>query len=534
MTEVSRATKIARGATYLFIQSLLAQVIGIIYFMILARFFPVINPNIGSPKMGVFQFMNFIVVLSNVLGALALPQAAAKYIPQYLAKKQKEKANSVAVRHFQVALITGLITSLIVFFSSDFIAANFFENSKWVSAEQVSLLLKVTSASCLLTNIMSFVSGTLLGLKKIGELALMNLTFNVLQSFLVIALLFLGFDLFAVTIGWAVGFLAATVLGAAITLKSFRLRGTPHPLKPLLSFSLPLYVSAILTFTVNWIDQIFIFSTISPGVFGMYSVIVKAALIPSLIVTSIVMAIFPHLSESYAREGIGSLEDAFSFATRYAVAVGFPMVVGISLIAQPSLVLFAGASYRPMTPYLVILAFATIPAILGVAIGPILLTLERSRVVSLMIIASIVLEALTCYITIIQLGWGIFGAAIARMFAAITNFVLGIYVLKNHVTIKFNRNILWKTTFSCGVMAASLLLLDILRMHITGSTEFLVFRLHLLPIYIIVGIIVYATTLFMLKAVKREDLELLREYLPRKLRWIIDLFERIFPGLSER
>jgi O-antigen/teichoic acid export membrane protein len=339
----------------------------------------------------------------------------------------------------------------------------------------------------------------------------------------------LGFDLFAVPIGWSLGMVVAAALGAAIVLRNFRLKSKPHPIKPLLSFSLPLYVSAVLAFTINWIDQIFIFSVISPGVFGMYSVIIKAALIPSLIALSIVMAIFPHLSESYTKEGAESLEAAFSFSTRYAVAIGFPMVVGISLIAQPSLVLFAGASYKPMTPYLVLLAFATIPTILGVAIRPILLTLGRSRTVSLIIMASIALEALTCYVTIVPLDWGVLGATIGRMLATLANFALGIYVLKKQITLNFDKDVLWKTTVSCGAMAAFLLLLDVFRMQVTGSREFLVFRLHLLPFYIILGILVYATTLFMLRAVKRTDLELLREYLPGKLRRIVDLVERIFP-----
>jgi len=452
LAQISKATKIARGATYLFIQSLLANVIGVLYFMVLARFFPVVSPDVGSPKMGAFQFMNFIVVLSNVLGALALPSAAAKFIPQYLAKNEKAKANGVAVRHFQVAFATGLAAAVTVFLFSDFIATSFFSNSPWIPVEQMSLLLKILSLSCFLTNFMSFLSGTLQGLQKIGELALMNLTFNVLQSFLVVALLFCGFDLFSPVIGWVVGMAAASIVGTAIVLKSFSLRGKPHPLKPLLSFS-----------------------------------------------------------------------------TRYAVAIGFPMVVGISLIAQPSLVLFAGASYKIMTPYLVILAFSTIPTIMGVAIRPILLTLEKSRTVSAITITSIAAEALTCFLAIVVLGWGVFGATLGRTFAAALSFSLGIYVLRKHIHVKFDKEVLWKTLASCGVMAAALLLFDILRMQLTGSTEFLVFRLHLLPVYILLGALVYAGTLFTLKAVKREDLELLKEYLPRKLRWTVSWIEKIFP-----
>ena len=93
---------------------------------------------------------------------------------------------------------------------------------------------------------------------------------------------------------------------------------------------------------------------------------------------------------------------------------------------------------------------------------------------------------------------------------------------------KFDMEVLWKTMVSCGAMASALLVLDVFRMYLTGSAEFLIFRLRWLPVYILLGALVYATTLFMLKAVKKEDLELLREYLPKKLRWAVDFIEKVY------
>jgi hypothetical protein len=53
-----------------------------------------------------------------------------------------------------------------------------------------------------------------------------------------------------------------------------------------------------------------------------------------------------------------------------------------------------------------------------------------------------------------------------------------------------------------------------------SSYQFLVIRLHLLPIYVVAGGLAYFVSLIMLKAFTKQDLELLQEYLPGELRWI--------------
>jgi len=60
-----------------------------------------------------------------------------------------------------------------------------------------------------------------------------------------------------------------------------------------------------------------------------------------------------------------------------------------------------------------------------------------------------------------------------------------------------------------------------------SSYEFLEFRLHLLPIYVAVGALAYFASLAGLKAIKKRDVELIYEYLPKKMKWVADWLGRI-------
>ncbi|NIP67429.1 MAG: oligosaccharide flippase family protein, partial [Desulfobacterales bacterium] len=72
---------------------------------------------------------------------------------------------------------------------------------------------------------------------------------------------------------------------------------------------------------------------------------VQAASVPTLILSAIVTALFPQLSELYAKRGADSLRGAFRVSARYAVLVGFPMFVGLAALAYPVMTVFAGTEY---------------------------------------------------------------------------------------------------------------------------------------------------------------------------------------------
>jgi hypothetical protein len=103
-----------------------------------------------------------------------------------------------------------------------------------------------------------------------------------------------------------------------------------------------------------------------------------------------------------------------------------------------------------------------------------------------------------------------------------------VYVLRLSLKIEFDKEAVWKSATASIVMVFSLFGLELLRTFLEPSSyQFLVLRIRQLPIYVIVGMTVYLLSLVALRAIKKRDIELLRDFLPSSLRWIADLVNRI-------
>ena len=523
MTQLRPTTRVARGATYLFIQGFASAVIGLIYFVALIGILP-------EKEIGVYTLLTFTLNLVSIFGNFALPSAAVKYISQFLAEGNLEKAKSVVKRLLHVWLFSSA-----VFFSLLFLPAEFLSESMFGSAEH-TILFRLLAFCAVFAILNLFMQSCLRGLQKIGELALINFVYAFLQSVLGIFLLFAGLGLLAVVLSWLVGVAFSSIAGLTLTLKYLGLTQKPHPLKPLINFSYPLYISGIIGFFATWVDSLLVFSYTSAVVgsveaqelLGIYYVAVRASLIPMLFSTAIITALFPQLSELYAQQGLNSLKEAFRVSTRYLALVGFPMIVGLATLSSPIIAIFAGQEYAGAALPLTIICFAALPATLGVAIGPILLTLERTKTVSVIIVISILFNIAASFIALASLNLGLPGPALARTFSAIITFGLSVFALKRVFSLNFDNEALSKAAFSSLIMVIAIFLLDVARQIIMPSSNQLFdITLQILILYIVVGAATYFLSLVALKTIKKRDIEMLHDYLPKGFKWIATWLSRL-------
>ena len=449
----------------------------------------------------------------QLAGTLSLQSASAKYIAQYLAEGRPEKARSVVSRVLQITLLTSLILGALLFISAEPISIILSGTPEWTPLFRV---LAFGSTFAILTPRML---GFLQGLQKIRELAAVNLAQSITRHVVGIGLLYLGWGLFGVAYGWLVGFLVGVFAGLILTYKFLGAFEKPHPVKPLINYSYPLYISSVLGFVALWVDQLFILPYMGEAGLGVYGWAVQAAAIPNLISVSIVTALFPQLSELYAKRGADSLREAFHVSARYGVLIGFPMFVGLATLANPVMAVFAGIEYAEAASPLTIICLALLPAAFGVGISPTLLTLERTKTVALVTLIAISSNATISYISLAHLRLGMIGPAWARFLAALVAFGLGAYALKRILNVTFDREALWKASVACLIMATVVTL--------SRTLESFVSQLYLLPFYVIVGATVYFLSLAVLKAIKKNDVELVQEYLPKGLKRLAVWLERI-------
>jgi O-antigen/teichoic acid export membrane protein len=516
VTGLRPTTRVARGATYLFIQGFASAAISLIYFIFLAR-------TLSNVEMGVYALLSFTLNLVPVLGTLALPSAVVKYLAQYLAKGHSEKAKSLITRLLEVWSITSILAFVFLFFPAELLSKFMFGRLDY------SVMFRLLALCAAFTILHLLMIGCLQGLQRIRDVALINFMYAALQSTIGIFLLMAGLGLLAVVLSWLTSIGTSSLIGLVITLKHLGFRSKPHPFKPLFKFSYPLYIANIIFFASSWADQLIIVSyattvfgsEIAQEWLGIYHVAVRASLIPMLFSTAIVTALFPQLSELYVEQGLNSLKEAFRISTRYLALFGFPMITGLAALSKPIVLIFAGQNYARAVLPLTIICFAALPVTLGVAIGPILLTLERTKVVSFIRVVSILFNLTVSYIAMAYLHLGLPGPALARTFSAVITFGLNLFVLSRIFSLNFDKEALWKAALSSLFMVLMLLLLDVLRQVVMPfRSEFFSINLYLLILYMVAGGATYFMSLVALKTMKESDIEMLRDYLPRGFKWL--------------
>ncbi len=468
---------------------------------------------------GVFTMLSFILALSSTAGILALRSASVKYIAQYIAEGKEEEAKSIFGRVLQVSLVTSTIIVLVLFGVAG-VLSSLLSRSILVFA-----LLPLASA---LTIFYAQGQGLLQALQKMRTLAMIALMYTVVHYSVAIVLVYLGLGVLGIAASWVVALTLACLATFMVGFRSFGFPTRVHKLKPLLKFSSPIYVAMLLSFVVGWIDQIFVFPFLGIAALGVYNLAVRASIVPRLIANAIATSIFPKLSELHSTFGVESLKSAFKRSTRYAALLGFPLSLLVATLAYPVIVLFATVRFLDAVAPLAVMCIASLPTIVGSAILPTLYTLERTRVASITLVVSIFLEALFAYLSLVYFNAGLTGVALSRVFGALAQFILGAYVLWLTLKIEFDKEAIWKSAVASIIMVVSIFALELLRAAIEPrSYQLLILRMRQLPIYALVGLVVYALSILGLKAVKREDIDLLHAYLPQRLRWIALLVDRI-------
>ena len=525
MSKLRPTTRVARGATYLFIQGFSSSTVSLIYFVVLARV-------LSNEEMGVYALLTFTLNLILVLGNFALPSATVKYVAQYLAEGRPDKAKSVIARILQIFLLTSVVVFSVLFFPAELLSKFMFGTFAYAS------LFRLLALCAIFTVLNGFMLGCLQGLQRIREVAIISFVYAFLQSILGVLLLLAGFRLFAVVLSWLVGVGVSSFIGLTLTAKCLGIGGKPHPLKPLINFSYPLYVSNIVVFLARWVDQLLIVSYMTTvlgpiaaqQLLGTYYVAVRASMIPMLFSTAIVTPLFPQLSELYTRQGINSLRDAFHVSTRYLALLGFPIIFGLATLSGPIVLIFAGQRYVQAALPLSIICLAALPVTLGVAVNPILLTLERTKTVSAITAFSIFFNVAASYMALVSLPPEnpLPGPALARTLSSILTFGLSIYALKGVFSINFDREALWKAAISSLVMMLSLLFLDVVRqVFMAAHRQLFDIDFYLLIVYVAVGGAAYLLSLVALKSIKKSDIELLRDYLPKGFKWVANWLSRV-------
>jgi len=498
------ATRLVKGSVYLVTQSVVTTAIGAVALAFIARI-------LTQAEMGVSVALTLILGMAQVLSDLGFSAGLTKYVAEYRGKKVDY--TSISFGAVLIKALTASSAAALCVLAAPWLSGVFLRSAEFAFLFQLLSIYLLTFCLSITVNYL------LLGLNRIREMAVLNITSTFIGKASAIGFVMYGFGLVGLVIGWILGGLAYMILGALILLRNkyIRIRPirdvVPH-LKTLARFSWPLFLTNIVVFLYNWFDRGLLLAFVPLSEVAVYSIAFEAFAVLSVIATALSTTLLPYYSEQRGKDEEQKIVAGVYGSSRYIALLYTPLAVGLMATASPVITLFAGPAYARGDVILAILClFGTLNGITA-SLGGLLLVYNMTPTVLLINIASVMVSTVMSPLLLSFLG--VIGIAIVKGGAMIISLALTVVALRKRISIKFDTEALWKGLCAAIVMFVGVFLTE--RIH---------YNAYLLPLYVVVGGAIYLITLRLLRIVNENDIELMRNLLGKRATMITDFVEKV-------
>ena len=501
----SSAAGIAKGSAYLLASRIASNLISILALTFIAR-------GLTVGEMGVSTALSLLITLGITLSRAGVPISAARFISE--AKGKGERYD-----HFIMAALLArlLLSSLYI---SVVIGLSLYMPSIFWDQYHIGLdLLILALITMLALGMEGSLKGVLVGLNMMGAICLSGLIASIVSQPVAAILVVKGWGVKGYVIGWALGGITGSLsscafLAMALRGKKLRTVGAWRALKALLKFSWPILITDLAGFLFLWFDSFVIVLTGSPKELGLYSVALKVYSMITVVPLNIATALYPYYGEQYGR---GKLEEirAMTFAvSRYLSFLFIPAALGLAVVAEPTLIIFAGEKYAGSAPLLMVFGFFGSLTAFTPALSRLLITFKRTKALMVANLASVFISLLFASAAIHSLGL-LLTVALARGIASVL--LLGFYVLSTKDVASVDLRSLAKGLICSLIMATTVYVVELW----LGSSIFS------LAIYVAIGAFVYGVCLRVVRGLSYQDVLTLSGVLPGRSKKLLVMIGRL-------
>ncbi len=281
------------------------------------------------------------------------------------------------------------------------------------------------------------------------------------------------------------------LLGARALLPRWQRADTKWIIKSAIPFAL----SSIFVKVYSYVDSILISKFLDVTAVGIYSVAYRFTYAFQFLPLAFVAALYPGMSAVVGKDE-GALKRIFLRGMWYVALLCAPLVFGIWAVA-PEMVLLVGDGYASAAPVLGVLVFVLIPIFLDFPVGSLLNASGHQSVKTAIMGVTMIINGALNWILIPRLG--IIGAAYSALACFSFMLIAGLCFVPR-ILPTFRYFVLLKSLFPIFLSGGLMLLVVVYLKPITGWYA-------VIP----VGAVVYLVSLFLTRAVNRDDIALFRK-----------------------
>jgi O-antigen/teichoic acid export membrane protein len=343
--------KITKGTGIAFVGTLAA-----LFFAFISR--PMVARYGTEADYGVYSLAFAILNICVVVATLGLQQGVPRIIAYARGKNDSERVRKLIPASVQFGLIAGISLGIIVFFTSDILAAKVFHDVTF------AFPLKIFALGIPFFTLINVLVSIFRGLNDIKPTVyFQNILRPLLFPLFLLPVIFLKLPFAGVFYAFLASLIVSCVVLIAYTVKRLpfpvglrtKLRGDPAA-KELLLFSLPLFGVTVLGLIIAWTDTLMLGGLKSSADVGLYNAASPLAEFISAPLSAMVLVYVPVASGLYAQGSMPEMRRNFSILTKWLCAATLPLFLILFLFPETVLGFVFGASYTSAATTLRILS----------------------------------------------------------------------------------------------------------------------------------------------------------------------------------
>jgi len=401
-----RFSEILTGSAWALSARVVSAGLGMITSIIIARAY-------GAEVLGVVAVMNSFLILISIFTVLGTKTSILRLIPEHLAKYSPASAFSVYRKTQFFVAGTSLVAGMLLYWGSDFIAETVF------SKPHLQLYFALGAIFVFFKSIMLLNTQAVRGIRMIRAFAFMQLlpSLSKLVILVPITIFFFHRDnpIYAMFASLAI----AAVAGAWIMDRAFKKMSSskdilrPTPLREILSISLPMLMTAAMTFLIGQTGVIMLGIFRPEAEVGYYSVAVTLATMAAFVLRAVNSIAAPKFSELFYK---GNMDELFYVARKSAKLIFWttvPIFLFLLLFGKTVLALLYGPDFSVAYFSMIFLIFGQFVNSISGSTGIFMNMTGNQKIFrNIMIVTAFLNVFLNLWLIP---GFGIHGAAVAGM-----------------------------------------------------------------------------------------------------------------------
>ncbi len=450
-------------------------------------------------EMAVVSLFFLFTTLAPTFASLGLVDYLLRKVPEYLSNEEKVEASSLIKTIFVIQFLFSLLISvLMIVFAKDL-------SRTFLRTDSFEFQIQLVGVGALLQSSIVFFDAVIRSMQLFGKLAKVKIVANVISRIIALLLyLYMGFN----------GYLGGLLLGCLITLimlvyytKSvlFVKETYWEDYMFLIRFSFPYYLSNITRYLLMNVDKYVIGLFLTPAHLATYFIASKIVEYLKQIIDSFVNPILPKIAE-FKAINMERVENSFQKSFRYMTFLIIPLSLGGAVLSYSLLYLYGGVKYTDGTLVMIILFVSMIgygyTGLFGINIHVLGKPVDKLKINLAGGVINVLLSLLFVYL------FKDTGVALAKFGAYFGAVIIGHMVLGKIIKLKYDTGAFKLSLFASVVMTLIIVI-----------PQFYFHQLKIVPIHAVLGVIAYF--IIVMPRLNQYDKDLIRSFLPGKLKWIL-------------